>query len=63
MKIKFDSKFNLNLIRIDDKDQPIFEIEPKLSFSYPYLLWVAALKRRSVLCEIRSNFWCEKLES
>ena len=60
--MKFGSKFNSNLIWIGDKDQPTLEFEPKLSYSYPYLLWDVNLKRELVLYEIRSDFWCEKLE-
>ena len=41
----------------------MFEFEPKLPLSYPYLLWDANLKRGSVLCEIKSDFWHEKSES
>ena len=41
----------------------MFEFEPKLPFSYPYLPGDANLKRGSILCEIKSDFWNEKLES
>ena len=41
----------------------MFEFEPKLPLSYPYLLRDANLKRRLVLYEIKSDFWYEKLES
>ena len=40
----------------------MFEFKLKLPFSYPYLSWDANLKSGSVLCEIRSDFWHEKLE-
>ena len=41
----------------------MFEIELKLPLLYPYLPWDTTLKKRLVLCEIRSDFWYEKLES
>ena len=41
----------------------MFEIEPQLSFPYPYLPWDTTLKKGSILYEIRSDFWCEKFES
>ena len=41
----------------------MFEFEPKLPLSYPYLPWDANLKRGSILCKIKNNFWHEKPKS